>query len=171
MAEIAENLHRRELGEIERAELMAKWVEITAQKQEQDAKEAAAKANLQSGQIGPIESKRADGRGHRKAGGINQAARELGVPATQVKRAVKIAALSPEAKKLAKKLKAPQAVLLEAAKHDVADDQVAVIRGRMQESAEQEAVKAQAEDVSRQDAAKLSKRGRAEGRKPDAGVR
>lgn len=123
MAEIAENLHRRELGEIERAELMARWVEITAAKQEQDAKEAAAKAQADEkpGQVGPVYGK--GGRG--KKGGINQAARELGVPATQVKRAVKIAALSPEAKRLAKKLKAPQAVLLEAAKHDVADDQVA----------------------------------------------
>ncbi|PZX27533.1 hypothetical protein H9N28_07215 [Rhodobacter capsulatus] len=134
MAEIAENLHRRELGEIERAELMARWVEITAAKQ--DAKEAAAKAQAdQSRQVGAIESKRADGKGHRKQGGIKQAAREIGVPEQTVRRAVKIAALAPEAKKLAKRLKAPQAVLLEAAKHDVADDQVAVIRGRMQESA------------------------------------
>lgn len=34
----------------------------------------------------------------RKAGGIRQAARELGVPHDQVARAVKIASLSPDAK-------------------------------------------------------------------------
>jgi len=87
---------RRELGEIERAELMARWVEITAAKHEADAKEAAAEADVQSAQLAQIEkSKRADGRGHRKAGGIRQAARELGVPRDQVARSVKIAALSP----------------------------------------------------------------------------
>lgn len=82
-------------------------VEITAAKHEADAKEAAAKAEAtdKPGQLGPVYGK--GGRG--KKGGINQAARELGVPATQVKRAVKIASLSPEAKRLAKKLKAPQA--------------------------------------------------------------
>lgn len=90
---------------------MASWVEITAQKREADAKDAAAKAQALgdvSGQVGPKLSKL--GRTEdRKPGGINQAARELGVAATQVKRSVKIASLSPEAKRLAKKLKAPQA--------------------------------------------------------------
>lgn len=71
MAEIAENLHRRE---IERAELMAKWVEITAAKQEADAREAAAKAQAEDKprQLGAVYDK--GGRG--KRGGIKQAARE-----------------------------------------------------------------------------------------------
>ncbi len=121
MAEIAENLHRRELGEIERAELMARWVEITAAKQEADAREAAAKAevNDKPAQLGQIS--RSGGRG--KKGGVSQAARDLGVTRQTIERSVKIAALAPEAKRLAKRLKAPQAVLLEAAKHEVADDQ------------------------------------------------
>lgn len=109
---------------------MARWVEITAQKQDADAKEAAAKAEAEndvSAQVAQKLSKRGRTEG-RKPGGISQAARELGVPRDQVARAVKIASLAPEAKRLAKKLKAPQAVLLEAAKSDVEEDQVAVIR-------------------------------------------
>lgn len=76
---------------------MARWVEITAQKQEADAKEAAAKAEAVddvSAQAGPKLSKRGWTEG-RKPSGINQAARELGVPRQTVQRAVKIAMLSP----------------------------------------------------------------------------
>lgn len=75
MAEIAENLHRRDIGEIERSELMAKWAEITKKK-----------GDVQSAQLAPIETKREDGCGHRKPGGIRQAARDLEVSASSLRR-------------------------------------------------------------------------------------
>lgn len=109
-AEIAENLHRRELGEIERAELLARWVEMVDRRPDQSA------------QVAQIEtSKREDGRGHRKPGGVSKAARDLGLPRDQVARAVKIASLTPEAKAAGRN--APQAVLLEAAKEETAERQ------------------------------------------------
>lgn len=108
LVEIAENLHRRELGEIEKAELMAKWVEISAER----VKAVPKPDDGKPGQSGPVSGK--GGRGNK--GGINQAARELGVPATQLKRAVRVASLSPEAKAAGRA--APQAVLLEAAKEE-----------------------------------------------------
>lgn len=99
LAEIAENLHRREITALERSELQAAWVEIVG----------ARKRDVQSAELGPIEeTERANkprqvgavsGKGGRgKTGGINQAARELGVPPTDLRRSVKIAKLSPEAK-------------------------------------------------------------------------
>ena len=83
--EIAENLHRAELTAQERAGHIAEWVRITDQ----------------SAQIAPNESKRTDGRGHRPESGINKASRELGLDRTDVQRAIKIADLTPEAKKVA----------------------------------------------------------------------
>ena len=71
---------------------MARWVEITAEKQEQDAKEAAAKAQAEviSAQLAPKSNPDRNPKGAgRKASGINQAARELGVPRQTVQRAVK----------------------------------------------------------------------------------
>lgn len=50
----------------------------------------------QSVQLAPIESKREDGRGHRAEGGINAAARELGIEATAAKRATKVAAINTD---------------------------------------------------------------------------
>ncbi|AXQ92997.1 hypothetical protein LV780_03720 [Cereibacter azotoformans] len=116
--------HRRELGEIERAELLARWVEIVARrpvKAEDGAdvsREVRAKLSVRS---------RAEGR---KPGGIKHAAREIGMPETNLRQAVKIAGLSPEAKATAKKTKAPQSVLLEAAKAPTPSEQVEVIERR-----------------------------------------
>ncbi len=67
-----ENLHRAELTALERAEHVAEWVGLT---------------DVQSAQVAPIESKRADGRGHRQEGGINAAVRELGIDRTEAQRA------------------------------------------------------------------------------------
>lgn len=93
LAEIAENLHRRDIGEIERAELVARWIDVTKRRSEE----------AQSRQPAAIEaSKREDGRGHRRKGGGKQAARDLGVEETSIRRAMKIAALSPEAKAAAR---------------------------------------------------------------------
>lgn len=116
MAEIAENLHRRELGEIERAELLARWVELSANR----------KAPEEVAQLAPLSEK--GGRGNKS--GIRQAARDLGLPRDQVARAVKIASLTPEAKAAGRN--APQAVLLEAAKEETAERQVAVIERRVE---------------------------------------
>jgi ParB family chromosome partitioning protein len=87
--EIAENLHRAELTVQERADHIAEWVRLTEGKQ------------LQSAQTEPIESKRADGRGHRHEGGINAAARELGINRAEAQRALKIAGLSDDARAVA----------------------------------------------------------------------
>lgn len=127
LAEIAENLHRREITALERSELQAAWVEIVQ----------ARKRDAQSGEVRPIEEKqRADGKGHRKPSGINQAARELGVPATNLKQSVRIAKLSPEAKAEAEaearklKLDDNQDALLEATKAKTPEAQVAAIERR-----------------------------------------
>jgi hypothetical protein len=54
-----------------------------------------------------LKEKRSDGRGHRQEGGINAAARELGIESTQAKRAVRVAGLAPEAKEEAVALVPP----------------------------------------------------------------
>ena len=103
MWEIAENLHRADLTVLERDEHISEWVRLS---------------DVQSVQLAPIESKREDGRGHRAEGGINAAARELGIEATAAKRATKVAAITPEAKAAAKEtgLDNNQAALLQVAK-------------------------------------------------------
>lgn len=124
-AEIAENLHRREIGEIERAELIAKWVALQEARRDQSA------------QVAPNEaaSKREDGRGHRKPSGIRAAARDLGMTRDAVSRAVKVASLSPEAKDAARAagLGENQQALLAAAKAKTPEKQVAAIRRRVEE--------------------------------------
>jgi hypothetical protein len=67
------HLHRADLTALERKKQIAEWVRLTEQK----------------AQVAPIESKRADGRGHRKKGGINAAVRELGIDRTEAQRAVR----------------------------------------------------------------------------------
>lgn len=71
----------------------------------------------QSAQHAPIESKRADGRGHRGESGINAATRELGIDRTEAQRAVKIDSLTDEAKQAARDtgLERNQKALLQAA--------------------------------------------------------
>ena len=86
LTEIAENLHRREISQIERAGLVAEWVRIV------DAR------GLQTAQLAQNESQRDDGRGHRRPGGKSGAARNLGMTRQTVERSLKVAALSPEAK-------------------------------------------------------------------------
>lgn len=83
MAEIAENLHRREITALERAELQARWVEIVGKDK--------------PGELRPVSK---GGRGNK--GGINKAASDLGIPATNLKQSVRIASLSEDAKEAAK---------------------------------------------------------------------
>ena len=74
--EIAENLHRAELTKLERDDNIAEWIKITER--------------LQSSQDAKNESRRDDGRGHRPEGGINAAAKALGIDKDDAYRAVKI---------------------------------------------------------------------------------
>jgi hypothetical protein len=78
MWEISENLHRADLTMLQRSEQIARWIEL--QKQKRDALAV------------PIKMK------GRKQGGINGAARGLGIEKGEAHRAGYIAALSPEAK-------------------------------------------------------------------------
>jgi hypothetical protein len=86
--EIAENLHRAELSALERADHVKKWRDLTL--------EAHAR------QPDANENRRADGRGHRPEGGNRLAARSLGLSEPDVRRAVKVASLSDEAKQAAR---------------------------------------------------------------------
>jgi len=88
--EISENLHRAELTAGERADQIAEWIRITTD-------------DLQSRQVDAIESRRADGRGHRPEGGAAAAARSLpGVTERGAQRAVRIASIAPEAREAAR---------------------------------------------------------------------
>lgn len=115
--EIAENLHRAELKELERNEHVAEWIRLT---EEAD----------QLTQSVSIESKREDKRGHRKESGIRKAARELNINREDARRAVKVASLSDEAKEAAREvhLDDNRSALLEAAKADTPEKQVETIR-------------------------------------------
>ena len=86
MAETAKNLHRREIGEVERAELIAEWIQL------QKERKKAAKKVRQAGAL------KEPGKGRGSVGGLRQAARDLGVPEQTVRRAVRIASLSDDAK-------------------------------------------------------------------------
>lgn len=80
--EIAENLHRAELTKLERDEHVAEWIKIT------DGLHASQSAtHRQAGQ---------------QPGGINAAARELGIDKDDAHRAVKIDSLTDEAKAAAR---------------------------------------------------------------------
>lgn len=96
--EIAENLHRSELSVQERSDQIAEWVKLTDEKvsRQVDAKP----------------------QGGRPEGGIRAASREIGITEQASRRAIKIAAISPEAKEIAEAggLADNQSALLEIAK-------------------------------------------------------
>jgi ParB-like chromosome segregation protein Spo0J len=116
LAEIAENLHRREIDAIERAELVARWAEIVGRRHEKPRQDGAV-------------SKRGRSEGRGNIGGTRQTARDLGVPEQTVRRSKSIAGLAPEAKKAAREagLAGNQAALLSAAKAKTPEAQVAAI--------------------------------------------
>jgi len=79
--EIAENLHRAELTVQERSDLIAEWVELVKQNK--------------AAQLAPPGGKQ------QREEGIRAASRELGLKRREVQRAVKIAGITPEAKRIA----------------------------------------------------------------------
>lgn len=107
--EIAENLHRADLTVAERAEHIAEWVRLVS-----DAK---------PGQVAQVSG----GRG--KEGGVSAATRELGIERTEVRRALRIAGLSDEAKEAARQagLDDNQSAMLRAAAKP-AEEQADAIR-------------------------------------------
>ena len=117
---ISENLHRAELTAAQRAQQIAEFVELSKQKRDAD----------QLVQVAPIESKRADGRGHRPESGDKLAARELGIPRDEIRRAQAIGSLPEETIEAARDLGLDdnQAALLAAVRAEEPDEQVAVLK-------------------------------------------
>jgi len=95
--EIAENLHRADLTQLERSEHIAEWISI---------------ADRVSVQVAPKPQ------GGRPEGGTSKASRELGIETTDAKRSVKVASLTDEAKEAAREvgLDDNRTALLEAAR-------------------------------------------------------
>jgi ParB/RepB/Spo0J family partition protein len=108
--EIAENLHRAELTKLERDDNIAEWIKITERV---------------SSQVG----KKLEGR---PEGGVNAAARELGIPKNDAYRAVQVSSLSDEAKDAAREtgLDNNRSALLDAASKPTVAEQVAEIHRR-----------------------------------------
>jgi predicted transcriptional regulator len=84
MAEIAENLHRAELTVLERDLQLTRYLDLAEEKK--------------LAQGAPVYG----GRGN--TGGINQAARDLGIERTDAQRAMKVASLTQEAQEVAKEI-------------------------------------------------------------------
>ncbi len=110
MWEIAENLHRADLTALERAEQVAEWVRLAG------AREVSRQVDAK-----PV--------GGRPEGGRRAAAREIGISEPQARRAEKIDGLAPAAKEaaIAVGLDRNQSALLDAAKAETPDAQVARI--------------------------------------------
>jgi ParB-like chromosome segregation protein Spo0J len=122
MWEISENLHRADLTVMQRNLSIGQWIKLAGKKLEKE---------LQSRPGGGIESKRADGRGHRKQSGVSAASRELNIAETTARRAVFIADhLSAAAQRELVKLglENSQRALEYAAKGDGAEQQVYALR-------------------------------------------
>lgn len=83
MLEIAENLHRADLTVMERKLQEAEWIKLAGEEEGYAVQVAPHKDQPRK-------------RGQ-KPGGINAAARELGIDRTEAHRAIKIAATAPEA--------------------------------------------------------------------------
>lgn len=116
--EIAENLHRAELTALERDAQVKRWAELAA---------VRVSDNLS-------ETDRAKGG---RPGIAAKAAKALGISERDVQRAMKVAALSPEAKAVAKEigLDDNRSALLEAAKGKTPEAQVVALRTRASISA------------------------------------
>lgn len=117
MAMIAENVHRAELPKLERDEQIARWIELCGERSGVDV-------SFQP------ETKPAG----RPESGVRAAARELGINHVDAHRAVKVAALSEEAKAVARQagLDDNRSALLSAAKHATPEAQVKALEDRQQ---------------------------------------
>jgi hypothetical protein len=113
MMMIAENLHRAELTVLERDEQIALWVRLNS---DRVSSQLGTKP-----QVGRPES------------GVNAAARELGIQKNDAHRAVKVAALAPEAKAAAREagLDDNRSALFDAARQPTVERQVQAIRERV----------------------------------------
>jgi ParB family transcriptional regulator, chromosome partitioning protein len=85
LAEIAENLHRHELSELERSKQVAEWIALTERQGVSDQVEQKPQ-------------------GGRPAGGVSQAARDLGISRGETMRRQKIAGLTKQAQDMAVEL-------------------------------------------------------------------
>jgi ParB family chromosome partitioning protein len=113
--EIAENLHRAELSALDRADHIARWIELTERRQPaQNAPAVLADGRKAGPQHAP--------------GGINSAARELGIDRSDAQRAMKVAGLSPQAKEAAREtgLDDNRSALLRAVKAPVERQEVVI---------------------------------------------
>jgi ParB family chromosome partitioning protein len=113
MWEIAENLHRADLTALQRDEQIARWIELS-----------------EAMQVSPQVV--AKPKGGRPDGGVRRAAREIGVNREDARRAEKVAALSPEAKTVAREtgLEKNRSALLEAARESTPQAQVTALQRR-----------------------------------------
>jgi ParB-like chromosome segregation protein Spo0J len=109
--EISENLHRADLSKLERDEQIAEWIEITERLASQSATPKT-------------------GKGGHQPGGVNAAARELGIDKDDAHRAIKVAGLTEEAKEAARDagLDNNRSALLAVAKEDGAKAQVTKVK-------------------------------------------
>jgi ParB family transcriptional regulator, chromosome partitioning protein len=121
---ISENLHRAELPALHRAEQMAEFVELSRQK----------RAGEQSAQVAPKPP-------GRPQSGDRLAARELGIPRDEIRRAQAVASLPEETKAAAQDLGLDdnQAALLAAARTEEPEEQIEVLetiaaRGRVSDA-------------------------------------
>lgn len=108
--EIAENLHRSELTDLQRSQQLTRWTELTLLKVRQSDAPQGGKQP--------------------KDKGIRATAKEFGLSESDVRRAVKVASLSDEAKQAAVEvgLDDNRSALLEAAKQDGPDAEVKYLR-------------------------------------------
>ena len=133
---LSENLHRAELTKLQYDQQVVRYAELLKVKL---AGETAASVQPQSANGIPAEgvSRQVDAKpphqnvGGRPEGGYRQAARELNIPETTVRRAYQTASLSREAQKAAVEtgLDDNRSALLEAAKANSPKAQAAIIRG------------------------------------------
>ena len=109
LQEIAENLHRSELTVLERDTLIGRWAELTAVK--------ASQVETPLGGRQPSEK------------GVRKVANDLGLDKSDVQRAVKVASISPEAKRAAHVagLDENRTALLQVAKEATPEAQVAKV--------------------------------------------
>jgi ParB family chromosome partitioning protein len=113
LVEIAENLHRADLTVTERSEHIAEWIRLTEEKAAESKPNASQVETHKKGQ---------------QPGGVNAAARELGITKSEAHRAVEIASISSAAKEALRsaKLDDNQSVALKIASHPD-DDQVKAV--------------------------------------------